>query len=122
MTHYVLIVDADARAGDALRQALGDERYAVHRARDLDSAEALIASVLHAVVIVGTSLLASEDRERAFVHFVRSHSASTRVLLLRELAMRGSDLRDYLNADAVLPRSAAPHVLAQVVDQLVGTR
>lgn len=117
--HYVLVIDADDQVCEAVRAKVDEEIIYVHCAHDLEEAEALLKNILHSLVIVDVALMPSEARQREFVRLVRKLSSQTRILFLVPPASRTRRTELSLAIDGLLPKSAQPALMADLVGELL---
>ena len=118
----MLLVEDEPVLLAALKKYFTREGFGVDCARELEEAEALIATGYYAVVIADLRLSGPDaDEGLAILRFVRHRAPSTRVIILTAHTTPGMQrsARD-LGAEAFLPKPTPLAAIAAVINRVMG--
>lgn len=122
MNTHLLLVDDEPTVLAALRKYFAAAGLDVDCARELEEAEALIATNEYDVVIADLRLSWSSVVEGLEVlRFIRRHSRQTHVIILSAHASQEMrDSADALGVDAFIPKPAPLPFIAETVSRVLG--
>ena len=120
----MLVVEDEPAVRAALKKYFTSDGFHVDCARELEEAEAMIATSRYALVIADLRLSYSYGVEGlGILRFVRQHSRGTRVIILTAWATPDVQQRaELLGADAFLRKPVLLPEIAETVHRLTGGR